>query len=235
MRTALAVVSIVAAVGCGGPGDDCVSSIGYADCTNSCGSCPEGESCLEARATCVVSPEIEQCPLEAHTFCSDGALSCLDGYCIAHEECVLLASDGAGDGCVYSTGEPFRTGPPLESCPNEEGSLVQFCGVDCSPCPAAGVTSPFRSDCIGQDESRGLGICTLGVREPCENSPSYWDTVEAWDFGGVGDRLACLTPRGADGGYDQGQLVFRDACLAYLERYPDFDAQCRDRDWNFLR
>lgn len=233
IAAALAAVGVVAVVGC--RGDDCVSSIGYTDCTNSCGSCPDGERCLEARAVCVVSPETEQCPLEPHTFCSDGALACLDGYCIAHEECRALVSDGVEAGCVYSTGDPFAMGPPAEGCPNEEGSRVQYCGANCSPCPEAGVSSAFRSDCIGQDESRGLGICTFGIREPCENSPSYWETVETWDLGGdESSDLACMTLRAADGSYDRGHLILRESCLAYLERYPDFDAQCRDRDWNFL-
>lgn len=156
------------------------------------------------------------------------------GTCLPPEYCTDAREAGLTDiVCRYSDGTTFDAGPPtVDECP-PGNPRTTFCGGPCSPdgCPwTIPVTRPgdYAVSCIGLSEERGLGVCALGTRKPCERGLNL--DLLPWMSTQLEEPALCLVPREGDELADIGWVTLADACRGYRDLFPD-DFDCVDETW----
>jgi len=207
----------------GAPECGCVG--GYRRCDTCDTRCPEGEFCWRTLGVCRPAdgftaegtPINETCSLpysgdlRGATHCPGGGPCAMareaareqnglgpcvsDAFCRAAPEAEPPLPDLV---CVGSSGLPWRSPPPAETCPDP-----RFCGGPCGRCPD-GEDGP--QSCIGVDERRPFGVCSSLSRYSCEDRRAPRR----------GTACLKLEPRAVD---ELGWRVDAETCRAYAERY----------------
>jgi len=217
----------------------CDDLCGDPECESAGGRCDRDvELCLvpdETRIEFDTFPASDTCAVwrdHADYYCFHGDYFCpdfdYDAPCVPAEYCQT-------HDCVYSDGTAYIDGPPVvDVCPPRPPDIAPdyralgFCGGPCGGCPLIDGTEfalgrqPV-TNCMGQNEERGLGVCTL-VGPGCDGTVPYGGYVSIRS-----DELACLVIDRASG----GSVTTRNSCLAYRDLYPE-DVECRGREWELL-